>query len=148
MPSLDGWFHAFIARVYLNDGLFYPHFNGGQAIYYASGFGAINAVTAAFSGLSVVKVHNLQHIFWVVAGLYMLTTTAAVVARRPLAAVQWLPVLFLNAYPLHNLPPDVHWTHGPQQVAAPPADKPFPSSHCCYPLVVLPSMREWRFRLC
>ena len=99
--------------------LFYPHFNGGQAIFYASGFGAINAVTAAFSGLSIVKAHNLQHIFWVVVGLYMLTATVAVVARRPLAAVQFLPVLFLSAYPLHNLPPDLHWTHGAQQSAPP-----------------------------
>ena len=116
-PSQDGWFHAFIARVYLNDGLFYPHFNGGQAIFYTSGFGAINAVTAAFSGLSIVKVHNLQHILWVVVGLYMLTATVAVVARRTLAAVQFLPVLFLSAYPVHNLPPDVHWTHSAQQLA-------------------------------
>ena len=116
-PSQDGWFHAFFGRVYLNDGLFYPHFNGGQAIFYTSGFGAINAVTAAFSGLSIVKVHNLQHIFWVVVGLYMITATVAVVARRPLAALQFLPLLFLNVYPVHNLPPDQHWIHGAQQMA-------------------------------
>ena len=118
-PSQDGWFHAFIARVYLNDGLFYQHFNGGHAIFYTSGFGGINAVTAAISGLSVVKVHNLQHILWIVVGLYALTTTASLVARRPLAAVQFLPLLFLTIYPVHNLPPEVHWEHGPQQLAPP-----------------------------
>jgi hypothetical protein len=116
-PSQDGWFHAFFGRVYLNDGLFYPHFNGGQAIFYVSGFGAINAVTAAISGISIVKVHNLQHIFWVVVGLYMITATVAVVARRPLAFLQFLPLLFLNVYPVHNLPPDQHWIHGAQQLA-------------------------------
>lgn len=116
-PSQDGWFHGFIARVYLNDGLFYPHFNGGHAIFYTSGFGGINAVTAAVSGLSVVKVHNLQHILWAVVGLYALTALVALVARRLLAAVHVLPLLFLNVYPVHNLPPHVHWEHGPQQLA-------------------------------
>ncbi len=52
----------------------------------------------------------------------MLTATVAVVARRPLAAVQLLPVLFLSAYPLHNLPPDVHWTHAAQQVGSAAVD--------------------------
>ncbi len=47
----------------------------------------------------------------------MLTVTVAVVARRPLAAVQFLPLLFLNVYPVHNLPPDLHWMHGAQQLA-------------------------------
>ncbi|MET4186704.1 hypothetical protein ABIB94_008846 [Bradyrhizobium sp. JR7.2] len=116
-PSLDGWFHSFIARVYHNDGLFFRHFGGDQAIFYASGFGAINAVTAAVSGLSVVKVHNLQHIFWTVVGFSLMTASMSIFAKRTLPAVHYLPFLFLSVYPVHNFPPDVHWTHGPQQLA-------------------------------
>ena len=118
VPSQDGWFHSFIARVYLNDGLFYPHFNGGRAIFYPSGFGAVNATTAAISGLTVVQVQNVQHILLTVVGLYLVTTIAAVIANRSLTLFHFAPLVFLSLYPVHNLPPDVHWTHGPQQAAS------------------------------
>ena len=119
VPSQDGWFHSFIARVYLNDGLFYAHFNGGSPIFYPSGFGAINATTAAISGLTAVQVHNVQHILLAVVGLYLVTTVAALIANRPLTLFHFAPLVFLSVYPVHNLPPDVHWTHTPQQAASP-----------------------------
>jgi hypothetical protein len=119
VPSQDGWFHSFIARVYLDNGLFYPHFNGGSAIFYPSGFGAINATTAAISGLTAVQVQNLQHILLTVVGLYLVTTLAALLADRPLMPVHFAPPLFLSLYPVHNLPPDVFSTHTPQQAASP-----------------------------
>ena len=118
VPSQDGWFHSFIARVYLNDGMLYPHFNGHDAIFYVSGFGAMNAVAAAASGLTVVQTHNLQHILWIVTGFYLVTTTVASVSGRTLAWLHVMPPLFLTAYPAHNLPPDVFWTHTPQQTAS------------------------------
>ena len=118
VPSQDGWFHSFIARVFLNDGIFYRHFNGNDAIFYTSGFGGINAVTAAISGLTVVQVNNLQHILWIVTGLFLVTTTIAILAGRLLAPLHFAPPLFLSAYPVHNLPPAVYWTHTPQQTAA------------------------------
>jgi hypothetical protein len=118
VPSQDGWFHSFIARVYLNDGIFYRHFNGDNAIFYTSGFGAINAVTAAVSGLTVVQANNLQHILWIVTGVWLVTATVAVLAQRLLAPLHFLPPLFLSAYPVHNLPPDLYWTHTPQQTAS------------------------------
>jgi hypothetical protein len=119
VPSQDGWFHSFIARVYLEDGLFYRHFNGGSTIFYPSGFGAINATTAAISGLTVVQAQNLQHILLTVVGLYLVTTLTALLANRSLMPVHFVPPVFLSLYPVHNLPPDVFSTHTPQQAASP-----------------------------
>jgi hypothetical protein len=118
VPSQDGWFHSFIARVYLRDGLFYPHFNGNNPIFYVSGFGAINAVTAAVSGLTVVQAQNLEHILWIVVAFYVVTAAVAFLAERFLALVHFFPPLFLSAYPVHNLPPDLYWTNTPQLTAS------------------------------
>jgi len=118
-PSQDGWFHTFIARVYRNDGLFFKHFNGGDTIFYVSGFGAINAAVSAMSGLSALQTHNLQHILWAVVGMYFVTTAAALLADRRLALLYVVPPVFLSIYPVHNLPPDIYWTHTPQQLAPP-----------------------------
>lgn len=117
VPSQDGWFHSFIARVFLNDGLFYAHFNGNHPIFYTSGFGAINAITAAISGLTVVQAQNLQHVLMIVTGVWLLSSTVSLLARRVLLPLYLLPTFILSAYPLHNLPPDVYWTHTPQQTA-------------------------------
>ena len=94
VPSLDGWFHSFIAHVYLNDGFLYPDFNGGSAIFYPSGFGSINATTAAISGLTVVQVQNVEHILLTVVGLYLVTTLAAVIANRSLTLFHSVPPVF------------------------------------------------------
>jgi hypothetical protein len=118
VPSQDGWFHSFIARVFLNDGLFYRHFNGNDAIFYSSGFGALNAVTAAISGLTVVQAHNLQHILVIVTGVLLLSSSISLLAQRVLAPLHLLAPLVLSAYPLHNLPPDLYWTHTPQQAGS------------------------------
>ncbi len=117
LHSLDPNYHAFSARVYLNDGLFCRRFNGGEPIAYPSGFGAINTVTVAVTPLTVVQAVNLQHVLWLVAALFLITSTVARLARRPLWLVHGLPLPFLAVFPLYSLYPYVTYEGTPRQVA-------------------------------
>jgi hypothetical protein len=109
---------AFLTRVYRDDGLFFRHFNGEQAIVYPSAFGAMTAVTAALAPVSGVQAVNLQHIVWLVLGLFLITGAMAQLAGRPLWLLHSLALPFVAIFPLYSLFPFIVY-QSPGRLTAP-----------------------------
>jgi hypothetical protein len=117
VQTTDSIGHATFAKVYLHDGLFYVGPAGQGPIRYPSGFGAINAVAAAVAPLTLVQVVNLQHALLLVTGVFLLTSTVAVLSGRTLWFLHSLPLPFLSLFPLYSLYPCLCYEGPPRQVA-------------------------------
>lgn len=118
VQSSDPTHHAFSARIYRYEGLFFRRVSGEFLLQYPSGFGAINAVTLAVSPLNAVQAVNLQHILWVVAGFFLVTSSIAILTQRTLWLLHCTPLLFLSVFPLHALFPYLNY-EGTARLAAP-----------------------------
>jgi hypothetical protein len=133
VQTTDSINHAFFARVYLNDGIFF------RPIIYTSGFGAINAVTAAVSPLSVVQAVNLQHVLWLITALFLITGTLGCLAQDRLLLIHSLVPPFLSLFPVYSLYPDDFYEHPAMQTA--PA---ILAALCLIPLLTaVPSCRRF-----
>jgi hypothetical protein len=119
VQTLDPVLHAFAARVYLEGGLSSPNWITGEILSYTSGFGAVNSMTVALAPLNVVQAVNLQHILWVITGVFLAMSTVAAVADRWEWPLPLLPVAFLGATPLYSLSPDRCYCGTPRQMAIP-----------------------------
>lgn len=139
VQTTDSITHASLAKAYLEQGCARDLFHGEQKIAYPTGFGVINAVTAAVSPLSIVQAVNLQHPLLLITGLFFVAGAASALSRRSLWVVHSLPVAFLSVFPLHSLYPDVCYEHAPMQVM--PA---LAVSLCLLPLVTR-ARRTWQW---
>jgi hypothetical protein len=117
-PQTDGIFHACAARAYVEVGLFRPHPFLGETWPYPSGFGALNAVAASLAPLTVAQAVNLQHVFWLLAALFLLALAPALLAGRWCRALALAPPAFVALVPLYGLFPDYDYTATPRQLAA------------------------------
>jgi hypothetical protein len=126
----DSMTYTFLARAYRAGGTAFALPPTFRPIVYPSGFGAMNATAAALTPLSVLQALNLQHVLLCVAAPFLVTTTVAALARRPLAALHWLPVAFLFVFPLYALYPDVLYPGTPKQ-----AGPPLCAAVCLLPLL-------------
>jgi hypothetical protein len=106
VQASDAITHAFQAKVYLQKGMFFSHFNGGRPFNYPSSLASINAITAAIAPLTVVQAVNLQHVLLLVLALFLITGGIAARASRPLPCIHSLPLAFLSFFPLYALYPD------------------------------------------
>ncbi len=119
VPGVDAMHHAFTARVYREEGMAFAVPPLGVPIVYPSGFGAMNAVTAALAPLDVVQAVYLQHVLWCVVAVFLVTCTVATVAGRPLVLLHGLALPFLSVFPLYALYPDIFYPGTPKQVGPP-----------------------------
>jgi hypothetical protein len=140
VQSSDPIFHAYTARWFYSDGVFGTVESNGPGLAYPTGYGAMNATALALSPLNVVQSINAQHVVWLCVALYLIATTVAARAVRPLAWLPWLPVAFAAIFPIYALFPDVCYEGTPRQVA--PA---LLAGVCLMPLLVRPATRA---RLC
>jgi hypothetical protein len=119
VQAVDPVLHAFSAKIYLHDGMFHPVGPDQVPLRYPSGFAAVNTVAAAISTLSPVQAVNLQHVLWLIVGLFLATGTVVFLAGRllPLLHVSVLP--FLVLFPIYGLVPDYGYSGTPRQMAPP-----------------------------
>lgn len=113
----DPVIHAYSARVYLNDGVFFRRFNGNGPIAYPAGFGAINAVTVAVSPLTVVQALNFQHVFLVITACFLVTSAVSLLSGRSLWLLHSLSLPFLSLFPLYALYPYLNYEGTSRQAA-------------------------------
>jgi hypothetical protein len=106
VQATDAITHAFQAKVYLQKGMFFSHFNGDRPFNYPSSLASINAITASIAPLTVVQAVNLQHVVMLVLALFLITGGIAERARRPLPCIQSMPLAFLSFFPLYALYPN------------------------------------------
>jgi hypothetical protein len=119
VQAVDPVLHAFQAKVYLHDGMFRPVGPDQVILHYPSGFAAVNAVTTAVSFLTPVQAVNLQHILWIITGLFLTTGTIAAWTRRPLTLLHATALPFLVLFPIYGLFPDYGYSGTPRQMAPP-----------------------------
>jgi hypothetical protein len=106
VQTTDSIIHAFLARLYRERGIFAGPFNSQPVIDYPTGFGVINAVTAAVAPLSVVQVLNLQHVLLLILALFAISGIVIVRVGRPMPLVHSLVLAFVAFFPLYGLAPD------------------------------------------
>jgi hypothetical protein len=119
VQAVDPVLHAFQAKVYLHDGLFHPVGPNQVVLRYPSGFAAINAVTAGVSFLTPVQAVNLQHIVWIIVGMFLVTGSVAALTGRPLPLLHATPLPFLVLFPIYGLIPDFGYSGTPRQMVPP-----------------------------
>jgi hypothetical protein len=119
VQTTDSITHAFTARVYRDDGMYWPGAEGTPGIVYPAGFGAMNAVTAAVSGLGVAQVLNLQHVLLIIMGLFTITGSVAVWCGHPMPLLHTLPLVLVCFFPLYSLYPDCRYEANARQAATP-----------------------------
>jgi hypothetical protein len=119
VQAVDPVLHAFQAKVYMHEGLFFPVGPLQTPLRYPSGFAAVNAVTAAVSTLTPVQAVNLQHILWIIVGLFLVTGTLTALAGRRLPLLHWTVLTFLVLFPIYGLFPDYGYSGTPRQMAPP-----------------------------
>jgi hypothetical protein len=130
VQGTDAMVYTFQARIYRTEGIDFAVPPTHLAISYPSGFGAINATAAALAPLTVLQAFHLQHVLLCVAALFLVTTTVAALAGRPLPLLHSLPVPFLFLFPLYALHPDVLYPGVPKQ-----AGPPLCAAVCLLPLL-------------
>ena len=111
VQGVDPMQHAFTARVYRDEGIAFAVPPTGAPLVYPSGYGALNAVTAAVAPLDIVQTTHLQHVLWCVAAVFLVAGAAGAPAA--------LSLPFLAAFPIYALYPDIFYPGTPKQVGPP-----------------------------
>jgi hypothetical protein len=119
VQTTDPIFHAFLSRIYADDGLWFRRFTDPGVLAYPSGFGVINSITTALAPLSVVQAVNLQHVCMTVISLFLITGLLAAAVERPVWFLHCLPLVFLCLCPLYALFPDCLYESTARQAAPP-----------------------------
>jgi hypothetical protein len=119
VQGTDSMTYTFLARAYQAGGTAFALPPTHRAIVYPSGFGAMNATAASLAPLGVLQALHLQHVLLCMAAMFLVTTTVAVLARRALAALHWLPLPFLCLFPVYALYPDILYPGAPKQAGPP-----------------------------
>ena len=103
VQSSDPLIHAWIGRLYLEEGFTARPLPDAQPLIYPAGFGAINATAIALSPLNIVQSLNLQHVLWLVTALFLVPASIRLLYPHLPGELQVLPLLLVSVLPIYYL---------------------------------------------
>ena len=118
VQSSDPLIHAWIGRLYQEEGFTARPLPDEQPLVYPAGFGAINATAIALSPLNIVQSVNLQHILWLITALFLVPASIRMLYPRSPGELQVLPLFLVSVLPIYYLKGGFFYS-GCQRQAAP-----------------------------